>query len=59
MYLLYIQKTETLSSVFPRKEKKMLFILCAMISQTKCKTPGSTKISVHVTVEILYSFSYF
>lgn len=60
MYLLYVQKTETVSSVLPRKEKKMLlFILCAMISQTRYKPPGSTKTSVDVAVKMVYSFSYF
>lgn len=60
MYSLYVQKTEIVSSVLPRKEKKMLlFILWAMISQTKYKTPGSTKTGVDVAVKMLYSFSYF
>lgn len=61
MYLLYTQKTETVSSVFPpkRKRKCYLFFLWPMISQTKYKTPGSTKTSADVAVKLVYSFSYF
>lgn len=62
MYLLYNQKTETVSSGFAKKKKKrkqnaIVYFMCKDFS--KYKNPGSTKTIVDVAVKIMCSFSYF
>lgn len=54
MYLLYSQKMETGSNVFPSKEIKFYcFFLWATVSQSL--NPCICKDSVHVAVEMVYS----
>lgn len=59
MYLLYIQKTETVSSVFPGKENATVYFMGNGFSKWVQK-PGSAKTSVsNAAAKMVYSFSYF